>query len=181
MPRVQSTSKQYVFPGPSKTAVTPGRGNIYALPPRNTSPVYEIREPDKAEQLVTTPAAGAEAISQRQAAAGSEACGAKDSAQPGGSEVATQLLDLQDQLYDVIAANHFYYEAVESIVTRYNDCIDRKTHHGWAMTSAWLESSQQTILQTLGDIRLNLAEAKPESSKQSNEQSSERSSEKQEE
>ena len=107
-------------------------GGLYRLRPEGTSQPFEIRQPDDNSALKA-------GITR--------------------SKAAKQLLDLQDQLYDIVAANHFYYEAVESIAARYNDSIDSRTLHGWGTTSAWLETSQQTILQKLENIRLCLVES----------------------
>ncbi|TQV86081.1 hypothetical protein FKG94_00535 [Exilibacterium tricleocarpae] len=104
------------------------------------APRFEIRQPDNSSVLTVERAASKAAT----------------------SKAARQLLDLQDQLYDIIAANHFYYEAVESIAARYDESIDRKTQHGWATTSAWLENSQHNILQTVEDIRRTLVAAEDE-------------------
>lgn len=71
-------------------------------------------------------------------------------------KVASELLELEDRLYDTVAGNIAYYEAIGAVMEKYMECQSRQWRHGWAINTKWLEESQNELLRRLRDIRASI-------------------------
>lgn len=64
-----------------------------------------------------------------------------------------KLLGLADNLNDVVAVHHFYYDAVAAVMAAHELDIRDKSFHGLAITNRWLRRRDEEIIDALDDIR----------------------------
>ena len=64
-----------------------------------------------------------------------------------------QLLNLEDRLYDIVAGNIAYYEAIGALLEKYLGEQSRQWRHGWAINTKWLEEGQNALLAEMAEVR----------------------------
>ena len=87
----------------------------------------------------------------------SEVEAANDQQAEATMKLRKQLLDLEDRLYDIVAGNMAYYEAIGALLEKYLGEQSRQWRHGWAINTKWLEDGQNALLAEMAEVRKALS------------------------